>query len=216
MSQSRSPVREQPVREQIVQVATRLMAVQGYHRTSLEDVLRESGAGKGNFYHYFRSKEDLGYAILDRLVRLFAERTLEPVFGDPGRPPLAQVDAFFDAIVAAQRARNCVGGCPMGNLATELADSHEGFRQRLCGAFDAWRERVGGALARARSDGVLAEEADPDGLARFLVAGLEGAILMTKVQKDIRVMETCVVELRRHLAFYRREVASTVVAGGAC
>src|SRR5437867_3013700 len=119
MSQRRSPVREQ-----IVQVATRLMAVRGYHRTSLEDVLRESGAGKGNFYHHFRSKEELGYAILDRLVRLFTERTLEP--------------------------------------------------------------------------------------------GFEGAILMTKVEKDIGVMETCVAELRRHLAFYRREVTSAAVVGGAC
>jgi TetR/AcrR family transcriptional regulator, transcriptional repressor for nem operon len=211
MTQPRSPVREQ-----ILQVATRLMAVQGYHRTSVEDVLRESGAGKGNFYHYFRSKEDLGYAILDRLVRIFSERTLEPVFGDSNRPPLAQVDAFFDVIVAAQRARNCVGGCPMGNLATELADSHEGFRRRLCEAFDAWRQRLGGALTRAQRDGVLAAEADPDSLARFVVAGLEGAILMTKVQKDIRVMETCVAELRRHLGSYRRDGVPATVADGAC
>jgi hypothetical protein len=41
-------------------------------------------------------------------------------------------------------------------------------------------------------------------LARFLVAGIEGAILLTKVQKDIGVMEHCIAELRRHLALYRR------------
>ena len=193
-----------PVREQILEVATRLMEVRGYHRTALEDVLRESGAGKGNFYHYFRSKEELGYAILDRLVQAFTERTLEPVFGDPTRPALEQLDAFFDAILATQRARRCIGGCPMANLATELADSHEGFRQRLVQAFDLWRERVAGALASARDDGLLLPGTDPDRLARFLVAGLEGAILMTKVQKDIRVLETCVEELRRHLALYRQ------------
>jgi len=56
--------------------------------------------------------------------------------------------------------------------------------------------------AQARADGTLVPEADPDGLARFLVAGLEGAILLTKVQKDIRIMETCVGELRRHLGLY--------------
>jgi TetR/AcrR family transcriptional repressor of nem operon len=44
------------------------MRLHGYQKTSLDDVLRESGVGKGNFYHYFRSKEDLGYAILDRVV----------------------------------------------------------------------------------------------------------------------------------------------------
>lgn len=202
------------MRQQILEVASKLMEIRGYHRTSLEDVLRDSGAGKGNFYHYFRSKEDLGYAILDRLVRSFAERTLDPVFGDPRRPPLEQVEAFFQVILDTQRSRNCVGGCPMGNLATELADSHEGFRRRLCEAFDGWRARVAGALARARADGTLADEVDPDALARFVVAGLEGAILMTKVQKDIGVLETCVAELRRHLQLYAREPAT--LPGGAC
>src|SRR5262245_61796519 len=105
-----------PVKEQILEVATRLMAVQGYHRTALDDVLRESGAGKGNFYHYFRSKEDLGYAILDRLLARFEARTLAPIFGDGAPDPLGQVEAFLAEILATQRARNCVGGCPMGNL----------------------------------------------------------------------------------------------------
>ena len=192
------------VKEQILEVATRLMAVQGYHRTALDDVLRESGAGKGNFYHYFRSKEDLGYAILDRLLERFERRTLTPIFEDPARDPLIQVEAFLDEILATQRARNCIGGCPIGNLATELADAHEGFRRRLAAGFERWRQCLAGALARAQELGAFAPDVEPDVLARFLVAGIEGAILLTKVQKDIRVMEDCVAELRRHLALCRR------------
>ena len=194
-----------PVKEQILEAATRLMAVQGYHRTAVDDVLRESGAGKGNFYHYFRSKEDLGYAIVDRLLGQLQGRVLTPIFGALDLAPLTQVEALLEHILAAQRARNGVGGCPLGNLAAELADAHEGFRQRLAWAFDRWRECLGAALVRAQVDGALAADVDADGLAQFLVAGLEGAILLTKVQKDIRIMEDCVVELRRHLALYRRE-----------
>jgi TetR/AcrR family transcriptional repressor of nem operon len=202
-----------PAKEQILEVATRLMAVQGYHRTSLDDVLRASGAGKGNFYHYFRSKEDLGYAILDRLLERLEARTLRPIFGDPDRPPLDQVDAFFEQILATQRAGNCVGGCPIGNLATELADAHEGFRQRLAAGFERWRQCLAAALQRARVTGALAADVEPDAVARFLVASVEGAILLTKVQKDIRVLEHCVAELRRHLALYRRHAGA--MAGSA-
>lgn len=194
-------------KEQILEVATRLMKVRGYHRTALEDVLRESGTAKGNFYHHFRSKEELGYAILDRLLRDFTERTLDPIFRDSSRPPLERIEAFFGQLLAAQRARNCVGGCPMANLATELADFHEGFRLRLAEIFDLWRARLADALARAQAEGALASEADPAALARFLVAGLEGAILLTKVQKDIGVMESCVAELRRYLGLYTRPAA---------
>jgi TetR/AcrR family transcriptional repressor of nem operon len=193
-----------PVKEQILEVATRLMALHGYHRTSLDDLLRESGAGKGNFYHYFRSKEDLGYAILDRLLARFEARTLAPIFGDGARDPVAQVEAYLDEILATQRARNCVGGCPLGNLATELADAHEGFRRRLAEGFERWQQYLEAALTRAQALGTLAPDVDPATLARFLVAGIEGAILLTKVEKDIRVMEHCVAELRRHLALCRR------------
>ena len=203
-----------PVKEQILEVATRLMAVRGYHRTPLDDILRESGAGKGNFYHYFRSKEDLGYAILDRLLQRFQARTLAPIFGDHGRDPLGQVETFLDEILATQRARNCVGGCPIGNLAMELADAHEGLRQRLADGFECWRQCLAAALTRAQTRGALAPDVDPEGLARFLVAGIEGAILLTKVQKDIRVMEHCVAELRRHLALCNGAARAVAVSAG--
>jgi TetR/AcrR family transcriptional regulator, transcriptional repressor for nem operon len=203
-----------PVKEQILEVATGLMALRGYHRTSLDDVLRESGAGKGNFYHYFRSKEDLGYEILDRLLQRFEARTLAPIFGNGARDPLVQVEAFLDEILSTQRARNCVGGCPLGNLATELADAHEGFRQRLAEGFEHWHQCLAAALTRAQAVGTLAPDAEPASLARFLVAGIEGAILLTKVQKDIEVMEHCIAELRRHLGLYRHAERAVPTGAG--
>ena len=78
----------------------------GYNHTSLDDVLRESGVGKGNFYYYFKSKEDLGYAILDQIIASFLERTLEPCFADPDQGALAQIRCFLDRVLEAQRARN--------------------------------------------------------------------------------------------------------------
>ena len=83
-------------RDAIIAAASRLMHVHGYQQTSLDDVLRDSGVGKGNFYYHFRSKEELGHAILGEVIRSFLERTLEPcVTGDPGWP-LEQVRCFLD------------------------------------------------------------------------------------------------------------------------
>src|SRR6266536_5742405 len=140
-------------RDQILDAAARLIHLQGYHCTSLDDVLRESGVGKGNFYYYFRSKEDLGYAIIDRVIQGFIERTLHPIFADTSGDPIAQVHAFLDRVLDSQRQRNCVGGCPMGNLASELSDVHEGFRQRLAAIFAEWRRTLIEALARGNERG---------------------------------------------------------------
>lgn len=193
---------EQPTRDHILDAASRLMALGGYRATSLHDVLRASGVGKGNFYYYFRSKEELGFAIIDRLVHGFAERTLEPAFADAAADPVAQIHDFLDRILDNQRQRNCVGGCPMGNLASELSDVHEGFRKRLAGVFLRWRVRLTGALERGQVAGCLRVDLDPASLAQFIVAALEGAILLTKVTKDISVMEQCVEHLKHHLTLY--------------
>jgi len=191
-------------REAIIAAATRLIQLSGYHKTSVDDVLSESGVGKGNFYYHFRSKEDLGYAILDQLIAGFLERTLEPCFTDPERSPLARVRCFLDRVLATQRESNCVGGCPLGNLASELSDLHEGFRARLASVFSAWRERLTVALVDAQRAQEVTGACRPDAVAHFVVASLEGAILMTKLTKDIAVMEQCVEELKRYLAVYER------------
>ncbi|HUP33876.1 MAG TPA: TetR family transcriptional regulator C-terminal domain-containing protein [Candidatus Limnocylindria bacterium] len=190
-------------RDQILNAASRLIHVQGYQSTSLDDVLRESGIGKGNFYYYFKSKEDLGYAIIDRIRRAFVERGLEPAFADADADPVDQLHVFFDRVLDSQRQRNCVGGCAMGNLASELSDVHEGFRQRLAGIFDVYRDHLADAIRRGQRSGRLRPDADAARIAQFLVGGLEGAILLGKVTRDITVIERCVEELKAHLTHYR-------------
>jgi TetR/AcrR family transcriptional repressor of nem operon len=192
-------------RDAIVAAATRLMQVKGYTATSLDDVLRESGVGKGSFYHFFRSKEELGHAILDTIVQGFIARTVDPCFSDAAVKPITQIRCFLDRVVATQRAGNCVGGCPLGNLASELSDVHEGFREKLAEVFSTWRARLTRALEQAQRRGEAREECRPESVAHFVVASLEGAILMAKVTKDIRVMEQCVEELQRYLAIYEAE-----------
>ena len=95
-----------------------------------------------------------------------------------------------------------MGGCPLGNLAAELSDLHEGFRGRLNGVFSTWRERLTQALRAAQEGGDVRADCQPEAVAHFLVAALEGAMLMTKLTKDIGVMEQCVGEMKRYLALY--------------
>jgi TetR/AcrR family transcriptional repressor of nem operon len=199
--ETRSP-KGAATRDQILDAASGLIHLRGYHGTSLDDVLKESGVGKGNFYYYFRSKEDLGYAIIDRVVKSFVERTLEPAFTDDRRDPLDQIASFLDQVVKTQRVRNGVGGCLMGNLACELSDVHEGFRQRLSSIFALWQKRIAHTLERGQAAERLRPDFDPSTAAQFLVAALEGALLMTKVTRDLAVLEKCSDELKRHLLLY--------------
>ena len=83
------------------------MRRQGFNDTSIDEVIRESGlCGKGHFYHYFKSKEELGYEVLNRQFERFAERGLA-ILREPMIDPLERLSLFIDATVASQAERGC-------------------------------------------------------------------------------------------------------------
>lgn len=197
-------------REQILAAATHLVHLQGFNNTSLDDVLKESGVGKGNFYYYFKNKEELGYAVLDRVARGFEENILDQVFS-PTVPPLERINQFLDRVLEIQRQRGCVGGCPMGNLALELSDLHEGYRKRLDRIFfELWSTRISDTLKEAKTGGQLRPETDIHVITQFIIAGIQGAILLAKVKKDTEVLEACLGQIRRHLRFFKNQANSPI------
>ena len=199
-------------RREILDAAARLLGERGFARTSVDDVIREAGlSGKSHFYHYFRSKEELGYAVLDRQVERFTERGLA-ILREPMIDPLDRLFLFIDSLVAAQLERGCRGGTPFANLAAELADSHEGFRARLDDAFERWASQLRSLLIEARPR--LTTDADPQRLARFVIATLEGAVLMARVKREVSVLQGIAADLKRFVAMHVREARPAPAAPG--
>jgi TetR/AcrR family transcriptional regulator, transcriptional repressor for nem operon len=190
-------------RAQIVDAAAVLIGRQGYSATSIDEVIKESRlSGKSHFYHYFRSKEELGFEVLDRQFELFADRGLA-ILREPMIDPLERLHLFIDSLVAAHAARGCHGGSPFGTLATEMADAHEGFRLRIAQVFVRWSSQIQSLLWEARPQ--LIDAADAVSLSRFIIAALEGGLMMSRVKRDIGVMEGIAAELKRYIASYVRE-----------
>jgi TetR/AcrR family transcriptional regulator, transcriptional repressor for nem operon len=192
-------------RLQILDAAAVLISRQGYAGTSVEDVIRESRlSGKSHFYHYFRSKEELGYEVLDRQFERFTERGLA-ILREPMIEPLDRLNLFIDSLVASQAERGCQGGSPFGVLAAELSDAHEGFRSRIDTVFDRWASQIQSLLWEARPQ--LIEETDAGRLSRFVIAALEGALMMSRVKRDIGVMEGVATDLKRFIGMHVRDGA---------
>jgi TetR/AcrR family transcriptional repressor of nem operon len=189
-------------REQILDAAGRLIHLRGFHNTSVGDILRESGVGKGNLYYYFKSKDDLGYAALDRMLGRIQEEVLERLSAS-GVDPWKQIESFLDSAVERARKEGCIGGCPLGNLALEMSDIHEGFRTRLSDGFLQVRTKIQSALDRANLEGTLRDGTDIPRLANFILAAFEGAFMMGKLHRDAEVMASVVDELKAHLVHYR-------------
>jgi TetR/AcrR family transcriptional repressor of nem operon len=190
-------------RKAILDAAARVIHERGFSHTSVEDLIEATGlSGKSHFYHYFPSKEALGMAVIDRQFERFTERGLA-ILSEPMIEPIDRLSLFIDTLVALQHEREGVTGSPFGNLAGELADSHEGFRRRLDEVFARWTSQLDALLREA--GGLLRQGVDTVRLARFIVASLEGGMLMTRVTRDVGVMEGIGEDLKRFIATHLRD-----------
>jgi TetR/AcrR family transcriptional repressor of nem operon len=79
-------------------------------------------------------------------------------------------------------------GCPLGSLASELADQDDDQRLALASHFRDWQALLTDGLERMRASGVLRPDADPNRLATGLMAALQGGYLLAQVARDLTPM----------------------------
>lgn len=191
--------RGQASRERIVASAADLVGERGVHGTSLDDVLATAGASKSQLYHYFRDKEDLVHAVVLRQTARVLDAQM-PLLDE--LDSWASITAWFDALVALQDQRHCVGGCPIGSLASELADHDEAARRELVASFDRWEGYLCRGLARMRERGELVAQADPATLAMAVMASIQGGLLLTQTRKTSRPLRVALDAAMVHLRTY--------------
>jgi len=190
-------------RAQIVDAAAALISDRGYQQTSIDDVITESGlSGKSHFYHYFASKEELALEVLDREFDRFTERGLA-ILREPMIDPLERLALFIDTLVALQAERGRRSGSPFGNLAAEMASAHEVFRKRIELVFARWMSQIQSLLWDARPQ--LKPDVDAARLAQFIIAALEGALLVSRVTRDPATLSGIAADLKRFIGMHVRD-----------
>jgi TetR/AcrR family transcriptional repressor of nem operon len=190
-------------RDKVVGEAGRLFALKGYHDTKLEEILRAAGVTTGAFFHHFKSKEDLGFAVIDRHMesrrRMLDEIEQEMAVQD-GEDPLQLVFRRMDATREMVRQRHQrKGGCVIGNLSTALSDCHEGFRRRLAECFDEMAEEFRPQLEAAARKLPPRRRPDCRELARYIVTVIEGAIMQGRTYGDADLPARQFAFLKQHL-----------------
>jgi len=183
-------------RSRIVEAAANLIYAHGVERTSLDDVMAASGVSKSQLYHYFADKD----ALVLEVIAKQTERIL-----DAQRPHLEALDslpalkAWREAFVRLNKAVQ-FRGCPLGNLASELANDSESARERLADSFSVWRDRIENGLARMQERGELGASADPHELALALLGAVEGGLLLSKTAQSSRPLEIALDMAIDHVA----------------
>ena len=173
-------------RARIVEEAAALIHERGVAGATVEDVKVAAEVSGSQMYHYFPDKNELVQAVIDYQADNIVKRNAHALASANG------VEAWRKMVITAARRTQARGGCQLGSLGGQLAESDPEARVLIAAGFDQWAAAISDGLRSPHADGKLPPDIDPDDLATTLLATLEGGLLLAQVQRDIRPFETAV------------------------
>jgi len=173
-------------RARIVEAAAALIHERGVAGATLDDVKEAAEVSGSQMYHYFPDKNDLVQAVIDYQADTIVNRNRHALSGANG------VEAWRNMVITAAKRTKAKGGCQLGSLVGQLAESDPEARALIAAGFDQWAAAIGDGLRSLHADGKLAADIDPDDLATTLLATLEGGLLLAQVHQSSRPFEIAV------------------------
>jgi AcrR family transcriptional regulator len=174
-------------RARIVEGAARLIHERGVAGTTLDDVKAAAEVSGSQLYHYFPDKEELVQAVIDFQAETIVNNQRHANLGS-----VKGLRAWRNMVVAQARDTQAKGGCPLGSLGGQLAESDPEARALIAAGFEQWSTAISDGLRTLHADGRLPSDIDPDDLAVTLLATLQGGLLLAQMQRSVRPFETAV------------------------
>jgi AcrR family transcriptional regulator len=195
----------------MIRAAADLFHKQGVRATSPDQVIEASGTGKGQFYHYFKSKEGLVHEVL--------HGHLEAIIS--GSAPVnyeikswRDLERWFLAQIELQESFGMTRGCPFGTIANEVTENDELIRQDLNLIFEVVKNKLAAFFIQEKATGRLSKDANENRLADFCIATMQGAMLMGKIKRTSQPVTRSAQEALAHLRRYVVAPKHSASAGG--
>jgi TetR/AcrR family transcriptional regulator, transcriptional repressor for nem operon len=178
--------RGRETRQRIVAAAAELMFDNGVAETTLEEIRAAAGVSGSQVYHYFEDKQALVRAVID-----YQADAVIDAQGDhlDHLDTVAGLRAWRDFLVEHQRRLGCRGGCPVGTLGAEVAETDALARLAAARGLSRWEGRIRNGLRAMHARGALPAGTDPDDLALATMAALQGGLLLTQLQRQTKPLE---------------------------
>lgn len=167
-------------RQRIIEQAANLFNRRGYSGSSLQDLMQATGLEKGGIYRHFASKEELAAAAFDHAWTEAIDvrhRDLDAI--ENGVDKLKQLISNF-----VERRPSIPGGCPLLNTAVDSDDGNTLLRDRARKALKGFQSRIGVLIETAIENGEAAKNVDPRRAANLIIATLEGALMISRLERS--------------------------------
>ena len=185
-------------RAHILDVAFGEIYRSGFQGVSVDKIVKETDVTKGAFFHYFPTKSELGYAVVDETLReMILERWIRPLAAH--RNPVRGILKQFKRLTDEWSDEQLAFGCPLNNLTQEMSAVDSVFREKLQAVIRLWIDETEKYLKKAQESGFLKKSVNTRRLAEFVVASQESAFAMTKTMNDRRMLTSLYNSLKDYL-----------------
>jgi len=170
-------------REKILTEGLRVVHERGFGGASVRDIVQAAGVPQGSFTNHFASKEAFGLEILE-LYLAHGRTLMRETLRNDALKPLQRLRAYIDTNKDRLNQDNMRNGCLFGNFSAEAGDHSEAIRRRIGEIFAEVEQSIAYCLKGAVDAGELPEHFDCEEVAWFVLASLQGAILLAKAQRS--------------------------------
>ena len=175
-------------RQHIIDTADNLFYRQGFDHTSFSDIADAAGIARGNFYYYFKTKDDLLAAVL--LSRSEGIKNMLRDWDTQMPDPRQRLKRYIEILTNSQQEIKEFG-CPMGSLCTELAKLRHALQFNANDMFEIFRHWLGVQFS------LLGHAPEADQLALHIIARAQGISLVANTYQDADFLQREVQELTR-------------------
>lgn len=188
----------QETRGKLLKTAYEQIHKHGFQGMRVDKVLEQTGLKKGGFYHHFRSKTELGYAVVEEEIKtIIVKIWIEPIRQMDN--PVTEIPLLLETLNERATVLMREHGCPLNNLAQEMSMLDDGFRLRIAAEFKLWNDALVTKLNEAKQNKYLRDDVDSEAVSRFIISVIEGCISIYKVEKTMQQSKACVSQLKQYL-----------------
>lgn len=184
----------QDIRTRLIEATFQEVFSKGYTGASLANILKRAETKKGSMYHYFPSKKEMVLAMIEEKI----EKRIEKKWMNLSDKNKNIIDSFIE-IFQDINSWDLTNGCPLGNLLQESLEKDEDFANTLTSILDKWKIFFTNILQEAKDKKQIHENVDTNSCATFLIASIEGALLLTKKYETNKDFEACMNQLTIYL-----------------
>lgn len=197
-------------RAAILEAAFTQIYQHGFQATSIDEIVAKASMTKGAFFSHFHSKNELGYAIVDEILKdMTLDRWIRPVAAY--KNPVQGIITRFRKIIETTQDEHMGLGCPLNNLVQEMSAVDPVFREKLQAILLLWIDETEKYLKKAQAEGYLKKNVNARQIAEFVVMVEEGSFAMVKNLRDKKVYWALYESLKQYLESISEKPEATQV-----